>query len=329
MKVCREVEKLGMVAVYVNFYGLLSVAEAADRIEEAYTSSLRGPIKNFVLGTIRAIGSATVKVPGFQLSVGGKEVEEGIATRLSGLLDLPAKIWAKHGKQTLVIFDEFQDVLETKPPLDGLLRSKIERHGSEVSYIFAGSHPGMMRTLFSDQARPFFGQARAIPLTPLPDDALAEFLGAAFARSDRDVGDVLALLLDTAEGHPQRAMMLAHHLWERTPKGTASDAEAWNAALEDVYLQVKEQFDALWKGLPAAERRALALIASGPDQLKKEAARKQLDLPRTTARRARDKLLEDGHVEERGSGYYVVDPLLAMWVRAGRQGLLPATTTGD
>jgi predicted AAA+ superfamily ATPase len=52
-RVRAEMEKLGMSTVYVNFYGLLSVAEAADRIEDAYRASLHGPARNLAVGLIR------------------------------------------------------------------------------------------------------------------------------------------------------------------------------------------------------------------------------------------------------------------------------------
>jgi hypothetical protein len=130
-----EAEKLGMNTVYVNFYGLLSVTEAADRIEKAYRTRLHA--------------------------------EKEIGRRLAWLLDLPVKIMDRTGNPTLVVFDEFQDVLLTKPPLDGLIRSRLEQHEAEASYIFAGSHPGMMHRLFEDRTRPFYGQARAVRLDPL------------------------------------------------------------------------------------------------------------------------------------------------------------------
>lgn len=67
----------------------------------------------------------------------------------------------------------------------------------------------MMRRLFGDRSRPFYGQSRAVRLGPLPEDALSEYIDDRFARSGRQVGDVLEPLLATARGHPQRAMLLA------------------------------------------------------------------------------------------------------------------------
>jgi hypothetical protein len=314
-----EAEKLGMNTVYVNFYGLLSVSEAADRIEDAYRRSLHGTVRNLAVGIIRTFRPA-VNVPKTGVSL-QPTIETEIGRRLSWLLDLPVKIMERTGTSTLVVFDEFQDILLTKPPIDGLIRSRLEQHESEASYVFAGSHPGMMRRLFGDRTRPFYGQARAVRLDPLPEGALGEYVGDRFARSERDIGDILDLLLATAQGHPQRTMLLAHFLWEHTAPGEKSDEAGWQKALNDVYLELRDEFDSIWNGLADAERRALAAIARGPGLLMKKSVLDELQLARSTARDARDRLIDEGYVRGEGDELEIVDPFLASWIAAGRQGL--------
>jgi uncharacterized protein len=55
----------------------------------------------------------------------------------------------------VVVLDEFQAVLGAATQIDAAIRSEIQHH-DEVGYVFAGSHLGMMRALFSDRARPFY-----------------------------------------------------------------------------------------------------------------------------------------------------------------------------
>jgi uncharacterized protein len=318
-RVRAEAEKLGMNTVYINLYGLLSVTEAADRIEDAYRRSLHGAARNLAVGVIRTFRPA-VKVPKTGVSL-EPMIETEIGRRLSRLLDLPVKLMERTGTPTLVVFDEFQDILLTKPPIDGLIRSRLEQHETGASYIFAGSHPGMMHRLFGDRTRPFYGQAGAVRLGPLPEDALGEYIGDRFARSDRDVGDILDPLLATARGHPQRAMLLAHFLWGRTARGEESDERGWQETLKDAYLELRDEFDSIWNGLADAERRALAAIARGPGLLMKKNVLDELQLARSTARDARDRLIDEGYVQGEGDELEIVDPLLASWIAAGRQDL--------
>ncbi len=314
-----EAEKLGMNTVYVNFYGLLSVTEAADRIEDAYRRSLHGAARNLAVGIIRTF-RPTVKVPKTGISL-EPTIETEVGRRLSWLLDLPVKIMERTGTPTLVVFDEFQDILLTKPPVDGLIRSRLEQHEAEASYVFAGSHPGMMRRLFGDRTRPFYGQARSVRLGPLPEDDLGEYIGGRFARSDRDVGGILDPLLATAQGHPQRAMLLAHFLWEHTAPSAESDEAGWQEAMNDVYLELRDEFDSIWNGLADAERRSLAAISRGPGFLMKKSVLDELQLARSTARDSRDRLIDEGYVHGQGAELEIVDPLLASWIAAGRQSL--------
>jgi AAA+ ATPase superfamily predicted ATPase len=187
-RVREEAERFGMNTVYVNFYGLLSIEEAANRIEDAYRASLHGPVRNLAVGLIRTFRpKATIPKTGVSIE---PTLNTDVGRRLAWLLDLPVKIMEKTGNPTLVVFDEFQDILETKPPLDGLIRSRLEQHETHASYIFAGSHIGMMSRLFDDKARPFYGQARAIRLEPLPEDALAVYIGERFTRTHREVGEM-------------------------------------------------------------------------------------------------------------------------------------------
>jgi hypothetical protein len=322
-RVREEAEGFGMNTVYVNFYGLLSVEEAANRIEDAYRSSLHGAVRNFAIGLIRTF-RPRVKVPKTEISI-EPTLETDVGRRLAWLLDLPVKIMEKTGNPTLVVFDEFQDILETKPPLDGLIRSRLEQHEAEASYIFAGSHLGMMSQLFDNNARPFYGQARAIRLEPLPEDALANYIGDRFTQTGREIGEMLEPLLETAEGHPQRAMLLAHFLWDETPRGKSSDGVAWERALTAVQNELRDEFDSIWGGLDDSEKRVLDLVARGAELLSKSAL-EAMQLARTTARDARDRLIAEGFVRSSDSELSVIDPLLALWVSRGRRDLTDPIT---
>ncbi|HEX7245854.1 MAG TPA: ATP-binding protein [Solirubrobacterales bacterium] len=322
-RVREEAEKLGMNTVYVNFYGLLSVEEAANRIEDAYRTSLHGAVRNFVVGLIRTF-RPKARIPKTGISV-EPTLDTDVGRRLAWLLDLPVKIMERTANPTLVVFDEFQDILETKPPLDGLIRSRLEQHETQASYIFAGSHIGMMSRLFDDRARPFYGQAKAVRLEPLPEDALAIYIGDRFTKTRREVGEALELLLDTARGHPQRAMLLAHFLWEKTPKGKVSDGVAWERALTAVQNELRDEFDSIWGGLEDSERRVLVIVARGAD-LSKKGVLEEMQLARTTARDARDRLLAEGLIGEVEGESYVVDPLLGLWVSRNRRDLTDPIT---
>src|SRR5918994_546533 len=87
---------------------------------------------------------------------------------LHRLLDLPKTLHDRDGVPTLVVFDEFQDLLVARQAIDGVMRSRIQYHGDAATYVYAGSEPSMMRELFDKRERPLFGQADPLSLGPLP-----------------------------------------------------------------------------------------------------------------------------------------------------------------
>lgn len=312
-RVGQEAEKAGLNYVEVDFYGVLSQGDVAVRLEEAY-GGLRSAPRRIAIAAIRTLrprvsvgaGSARVEVR--------PELTEEVSRLLLGLLDLPLELFERTGTRTLVAFDEFQALLAVDPAIDGLFRSRIQRHGDAASYIFAGSHPGLMEQLFGDRERPFFGQARALRLEPLGDADITEYVGTRFEASGRDAGPTLEALLDLAKGHPQRAMLLAHHLWEQTPRGAPATPERWQAALNCVFDEHSEALQATWDALETKEQAVLAALTFGAMPLFSERTLARFNLSKGGAQHARDTLARSGHLHKVGNAWKLVDPLLAEWI---------------
>src|SRR5215203_2282260 len=219
-RVIDDARREGWAAVYVDFFGVLTLADVTARIERAYASQLEGGLASWFAGirrrlrpTMRFGGEPQVPAE-VELSV-DPQAEPPLLDRLA----LPRRILERTGQRTLVVFDEFQDVLAAKDRADATIRSEIQHHGDAASYVFAGSQLGMMRRLFADKRRAFYGQAKPLDLPPLAPEDVADYLDGRFRETRRQVGDALGPLLDVARGHPQRTMQLAHALWEQLGPG--------------------------------------------------------------------------------------------------------------
>lgn len=313
-RVGDEIEKAGFNYVEVDFYGVFSEADVIARIAEGYTK-LRSPIRRMAISAIRALH------PRVSVGAGPLRLEtrpgnpEQTSQILSGLLDLPLTLFERSGVRTLIAFDEFQALLAVDPKIDGLFRSRIQRHGDAASYIFAGSHPGLMEQLFGHQERPFFGQARALHLDPLPDPELADYVAALFEAGKRDCAQVLSALLDLVRGHPQRAMLLAHHLWEQTPAGEIATAEHWRLAVEAVFAEHGEALQATWDALETKEQAVLAALALSDEPLFSQGTLTRFNLSKGGVQHARDKLAHIGHLHTVDGEWQLVDPLLDEWIK--------------
>ncbi len=320
-------DKDGLVPIYVNFLGVLTPADVAERIERAYREQLDGTLKQWFAGVVSTFR------PHLKVAPAGVGVELTPDAQTPALLDrlsLPRRLQERHGRRCAIAFDEFQDVLRVSDALAGSIRSELEQHGNVAGYIFSGSHPGLMRDLFSDRRHAFFAQAKPIPLPHLDAQDLAEYIGSRFRDGGRDPGEALEFLLRTADGHPQRAMLLAHHLYEQARRSMPASTDEWVAAFHAATLDATPEVQAAWDAWNNSERRLAAVIANRTTPLQGRVAQETFGVSKTGGNRATISTLEqEGHIiadEHTRTGWRVVDPLLELWLGSGRR--WPGPTTG-
>jgi len=310
----------GTGAVLVDLYGVRTAGQMAAQIERAYEALPSGPLRRAHAALRKRGASIGLQTPvaGASLSVGAGEAGE---RALLDALDLPRTLHERTERQVLIVFDEFQTVLQAD--LDALVRSVIQHHGRGVTYVFSGSHPGMMLSLFADRRRPFYGQAAPLQLGRLPRQALAAYVTERFTESDRDVGEALGWLLDLVDGHPQRAMLFAHLLWRHTPSGETAGEEAWTTAYAEAWDYLQGDFEATWNSLSRIEAGVVDAVAAGVRGLTGKAPREIYGLPAgSAAPDAAKRLVREGllfELEKEKRGYALVDPVFARWVVAGRR----------
>src|SRR5215211_7840801 len=291
--------------------------------ERTYAGQLEGSLASWFAGVRRRLRptlrlGAEEQIPaGLELSL-DPQAEPPLLDRLA----LPRRILERTGQRTLVVFDEFQDVLAAKDRADATIRSEIQHHGDAASYVFAGSQLGMMRRLFTDKRRALYGQARAVGLEPLAPDDVAEDVARRFANTNRDVGSALDLLLDAGEGHPQRTMLLANALWDEVGPGETATEENWFAAYDRALSEVRDELRAIWTGLSTGQRRVLAAVAENREGLY-AGGRRHGGSRGGAVQSAITALVDLGEVREdraTRTGYRLVDPLLRQWIAAGTPG---------
>ena len=309
-------ERDGSVPVEVNFLGCVSSADVAERIERAYGSQLESGLRRWFDGLVRTLR------PTISVTPGGVGVSAQPRLGSPGLLDrlaLPRRIHERTGRMCAIAFDEFQEVLRIDPALPAVFRSELESHGTAAAYVFSGSHPGLMREMFADRRHAFFAQAAPVDLGPLPVDDLADFVTARFSEAKRDPGEALGPLLDACEGHPQRAMLLAHHLFERTARGRSARIETWLDALSAAQREARGEHQVLWEASTDLERRVLKVIAHRTVPLTGREAAERFGLGKGgSSRLVVERLFGEGHLmrdETTRTGWRIVDPLLAAWLR--------------
>ncbi|HZJ07177.1 MAG TPA: hypothetical protein VFD59_17140 [Nocardioidaceae bacterium] len=321
----------GWRTVHVDMYGVASLGEVCVRIASSYARLNDGRLRAHLDALGARLGlSLTAAGPG--LTIGPRQYVPGsdaTHTAAAELLDLPLKLFERDRIPTLVVFDEFQDLLTAGHALDGLLRSHVQYHADAAVYIYAGSQPSLMRRLFNDRERPLYGQAEPLELGSLPVEEVLLELTERFEELDEDPVGALAPLMGTAAGHPQRTMLLAHLLHRELSArqiGSTTLREGGDLdgiALADAVVRralsmTNEAHQGVWDGLSSGKKAVLVALADGDSPTGTTTARR-LGSARATLQSALRELGKEGqHLtrDESTGPWRYVDPLLALWVRS-------------
>jgi len=302
-------EEEEMPGVLVDFSDVLSVRDVGVRLEQAYRA-LPGGLSRLVR---RELGALGVSTPVGGISYRRRESSDDPLAVVHSLLELPARIAAGTKNRVLVVFDEFQALIALKG-MDGVFRSHLQ-HQRQVSYVFSGSEPSLLRSLFEDRARPLYGQATQVRLDRVSFDEAYEFVSRKFGETGKDCGEVVAELVALSQLHPQRLMLLAHFLWDQVD-GKPASLDDLRLGYDLAMRAVDHELRYLWDGLSVNERRVLAAVASELSPYEAEARAMAGLATASSAQRAVATLQSRTIVEaDQAESIRIVDPLLVRWVR--------------
>lgn len=311
-----QLRESGWRTVHVDLSLVADLTDVARRVAAGY-AHLNSPwVREHLSGLLGSVGvSLSAAGPGVTLgprpAVAPSDAAESV---LLALLDLPLTLSERDQDPTLVVFDEFQDLLKTRGDLDGLLRSRIQYHQDAAAYVFAGSEPSMMRAIFDSRERPLFGQAMPLVLGPLPADVLISDLLDRFTDEGLDPGGSLGDLVVIGGGHPQRTMLFAYLLAEALAAGDEGTPALTERVVRDAIRLTDPAHRALWQTCAGSERAVLAAVADGLPPTSQVVA-DQHKVAKSTLGAAADRLADRGHLFRTERGSQIVDPLLAAWLR--------------
>jgi len=318
-RVLEAAERQGTATVLVDLQDVLSIAEIVVRIERAY-ERLKGPVRRRVEELFRAWNI------GLSLGGGGftatlqRNPNVDAESVLLRLLELPAALFEREGTTSLIVFDEIQDVLAVQGA-DGKIRSVIQHQTEAATYAFAGSAPGVMQQLFADPKRPLLDQAVPRQLVPLPIADVAVYVARRFRQTGRDAGAALTPMLEFTRGHPQRSMMLAHYLWERTPPTSGADEGTWISALDQAAGDTAQLMRAIWRALTTNERRVARAMAVVATPLHSEETAQAVGIKRSSIGKALESLMANADVILEDGRPRLTDPMFELWLY--KRGLTP------
>ena len=237
---------------------------------------------------------------------------------IESLLELLGRIASERRRRVVMIFDEFQEIVELDRRYPNLLRAVFQTQ-PEVAHVYLGSKRHVLDRIFGDRNEPFWRSAKKMEIGLIPTGLFARFVRARFDRTDKGITEpAAARLLELTSGHPYATQELAHEVWERTPPGAFAYESDVDAGLESVLRAEHNHLEQLWADAPRTQRRLLLALAAEPTASPyAEDYRAAYDLPAApTLQSALTALVRKELVGRLEDGMLaIVEPFLAAWVR--------------
>jgi hypothetical protein len=286
----------GVVALRVDCAGVLTVADLARRVEEAYAASWAS--ESLEARLIERLDAAS-----FLLAD-----ELTPAARLDSLLDVAADVAGVDDGCAVVALDEVQDALAVQAIADAL-RGARERMGDRVDWVFAGPELSPAQQGF------WSAPASALDVGRLDPTGFAAEVTHRFAESGRDAGDAAQVIAAVGAGHPQRSSLLAAQLWELTPEDFRATVPMARMAINNALTRTAPEFEIRWSALHSNERRVAVAIANGIAPQGTRAQRATGLASVSAAQRALQGTRASGVVRTENDETTLTDPLFAEWLR--------------
>jgi uncharacterized protein len=266
-------------------------------------------------------------LPTFSVDDQGKPaVTFGVAARkidipaLEEVLEAPSKLAGKLGRKCVIVFDEFQQILQYEhDTVERRLRSIIQQH-KNVAYIFLGSRKHLIQNLFVDSSRPLYRAATHFPLGPIAEEHWVPFIALRFSNANKFITkDLIRLICDKTEGHPFYTQHLCHLVWEMTAVNERVEKGTISSAIESLLDRESYAFTTLFDGLSANQKRLLEAIAKEGEQAQPYEAdfvSRSGFKSASAVQSAMKSLIEKDIVDRTESGAYMVsDRFLRLWIR--------------
>ncbi|MHB8506770.1 MAG: AAA family ATPase, partial [Acidimicrobiales bacterium] len=305
-RVAAECSELAV--VWVDLYEVASMGDLSARLDQAVAAvaapAFAGPARKVAASLSLNLGVLRVELR--------SPARERPDTTLAYTALLEVLVAAAARTPTLLVVDEFSFISKV-PSAAGILRTALQHHYRDLGILVAGSQPSMMRTLFTERAEPFYGQADLVEITPLHLATTVSVVDDGFARTERTAGDLGGLIHRFTGGHPMRTMQLADAVWSATAPGATAGPEAFAEGLDALRSREEEPLERIFTRFGDTDKAALRAVAVSGSVWGAEAV--LLGVAGGSAAKARQRLLGSGDLVRAGDRVEVTDPLMADWLR--------------
>jgi AAA+ ATPase superfamily predicted ATPase len=319
--VIAKLPKKDTVATYVDLWPTDDEATFVTALAKAITSSMSTSIEKMLSTGKELFGSLVPTITANEegrpeLSFGlNKNVK--IDRALEEVLETPARI--AHKKNAVLIFDEFQQILEYQNDLvERKLRSVIQNH-RDVAYIFLGSRRHLIQKMFMDKSRPLYRAGAHYPLGTISEKHWIPFIRQHFKATDRTISEKLIhSICASTQGHPFYTQHLCHAVWELCERKEEATEEVLKEATRLLLQRENYAYTTLWESLALNQRKFLKGLAHEAAKVQPFSAEfigKYSLGSASNVQRVVDSLLEKDVTDRDNGSFLISDRFFRLWIQ--------------
>lgn len=321
-----KLPKKGCVCSYVDLWPTDSEAMFVTAAARAIAESTSTSVDKVLETAKRFFGSlapsVTMDEEGKPVLTFGISKHAKLGPALDEVLETPAKIAAKGELNVVVVFDEFQQILEYgNDQVERKLRSVIQNH-RHVGYIFLGSRKHLIQKMFMDRSRPLYRAAGHYPLGPIAEEHWQPFICKRFADADKVISTQhIHDVCELTHGHPFYTQHLCHVLWERCEPKAEVTEKMIQSAVRVLLERENYAYTTQWESLTIPQKRFLNGLAgesAGVKVFAGDFVRRYGLGSASNVQRAVDRLLGRDIIDRDNGSFLITDRFFRLWIQAAQ-----------
>ena len=318
----EKLPKKAHLCAYVDLWPTDSEAGFVTAVAKAITESMSSSTERMLETAKEFFGSLA---PSISLDEENKPAltfginrEAKLGPAIEEVLDIPEKIAAKRGLGVVMVFDEFQQILEYGGDLaERKLRSAIQNH-RHVAYIFLGSRKHLIQKMFLDRSRPLYRAGGHYPLGPIEEKHWQTFIAKRFADAGKKISaENIHQVCELTQGHPFYTQYLCHTLWEMCEARAGVTGDFIKKAVDTLLQRESYAYTTLWESLTAVQRHFLKGLANEAKHVKvfaSEFIQKHGLTSPSNVQRAAAALLKRDIIDRDNGSFLITDRFFRLWI---------------
>ncbi|SNZ08965.1 hypothetical protein SAMN06265182_1434 [Persephonella hydrogeniphila] len=317
LKLKEQLEKEGIKVIFLDLFPVVDEKDFINRYFDGIVKALVSKKEKVIqflkqLTNLNFSVNSTLKPDGsitFSVSFSPKEKK----TVLKEILEIPFLYATKNNANIAVIFDEFQEVENLG--LEKEIRTVIQNHGRNVSYVFSGSKKSILAQIFSDKDRPFYKSVKKFPLKEIPLEEWVPFIQNKFEKTGKKIDkEIIKEVFSICRGFPYYIQHICYVLWEVSKE--EAKKEDLDYAISLVLEREEDTFWEEWTNLPPTQKKALKILiyTNGKNIYSKDVLF-EFEITASQLKRSVEQLLKKDIITKEKGIYQIIDPIMELWIK--------------